>query len=177
MIPTFKDCIKLMERYDMPDHIREHSFMVERVASIITKGLQDAGIDLSSKQVTAGALMHDISKPYCLKNGGDHAARGRDICLRHHFYEIADIVGEHVRLKDYDLHQQMEEHAILMMVKSFNKFDPEKSDNPFAYLVQVTKCAFANIKCIFPCRHVPCAGHAIARDASAKLDFASIPNP
>ena len=49
-------------------------------------------------------------------------------------------------ITDYNLHQEMEEHAILMMVKSFYNFKPEKSDNPFGYLVQVTKCAFANVK-------------------------------
>lgn len=51
-----------------------------------------------------------------------------------------------IEIYDYELHQEMEEHAILMMVKVYVNFDPEKSDNPFAYLVQVTKCAFANIR-------------------------------
>ncbi len=85
----------------MRDNIRAHSLVVERVAREISRGLRKAGIPLSLRKVAAGALMHDIAKTACLITGGDHAARGAEICLRHHFDEIAEIVGEHVRLRNY----------------------------------------------------------------------------
>ena len=38
-------------------------------------------------------------------------------------------------------------YAIERMVISYVKFNPEKSDNPFAYLHTVAGCAFANYIC------------------------------
>ena len=113
MIPSAKQCLELMEVYEMLEHIRSHSIMVEKIARIITQGLQEAGVELSMEKVTAGALMHDIGKTYCLKHGGDHTAIGRRFCLDNHLYEIADIVGEHVRLKGYNENQPVNEKEIV----------------------------------------------------------------
>ena len=113
MIPSARQCLELMEEYEMMEHIRAHSIMVEKVARIIARGLQDAGVDLSIEKVTAGALMHDISKTHCLLHGGDHAALGRQICLENRLREIADIVGEHVQLKEYRENHPMHEKEIV----------------------------------------------------------------
>ena len=86
----------------MPEHIRHHSIVVEKVASLITHGLIGAGIPLSIELVTAGSLMHDIAKKICLSEGCDHALVGEEICLRNQLDEIADLVGEHVRLKHFE---------------------------------------------------------------------------
>jgi uncharacterized protein len=102
MIPSAETCFKLMETHGMLDHIREHSIMVERIATLIARGLRDAGMNISLEKVTAGALMHDIAKTESLETGVDHTARGKAICLENQMDEIADIVGEHVTLKSYD---------------------------------------------------------------------------
>ena len=101
MIPSVKECFKLMEKYGMLDNIRAHSTMVEKIASVIARELRDAGTAISSEKITAGALLHDIGKTACLNTNDDHSAVGRDICLQNHLNEIAEIVGEHVRLKNY----------------------------------------------------------------------------
>ena len=103
MIPTTRECLDLMVKYQMRDNIRAHSLVVEKVAREISRGLRGAGVPLSLRKVAAGALMHDIAKTACLGTGGDHAAKGAEICLRHHFDEIAEIVREHVRLRNYQL--------------------------------------------------------------------------
>ena len=113
MIPTVEECRRFMEQYGMLNNIKAHSLMVERVAHIISLGLLDAGVDLSIEKVTAGALLHDIGKTLCLGTTEDHAAEGRTICLRNHLDEIADIVGEHVRLKDYKLSGSIREREIV----------------------------------------------------------------
>jgi putative nucleotidyltransferase with HDIG domain len=102
MIPSVRDCLKFMDTYQMLDNIRAHSIVVERVARVIARGLREAGVALSLEKVAAGALLHDIGKTSCLRTGGDHAAEGAQICLRHHLDEIVDIVAEHVRLKRYE---------------------------------------------------------------------------
>jgi len=90
-----------MEQYRMLPNIVDHSIVVARVAEIITEGLISAGHDLSLETVIAGALLHDIGKTACLDNDDDHAAKGVEICLSHHLEPIADIVAEHVILKNY----------------------------------------------------------------------------
>ncbi|MBU2498742.1 MAG: HD domain-containing protein [Proteobacteria bacterium] len=97
----------------MLDHIRAHSITVEKVASIIARGLRDAGENLMPDKVKAGAWMHDIAKTLCLNTREDHAEKGREICLKHHLDEIADIVGEHIRLKGYQRDAPVSEKEVV----------------------------------------------------------------
>lgn len=113
MIPSPKECFELMEQYGMLDNIKAHSIMVEKIAILIGQGLKDAGMDVSLEKIAAGALLHDIGKTLCLTTGDDHEAKGREICLKNHLDEIADIVGEHVRLKDYHLDGLISEKEIV----------------------------------------------------------------
>jgi putative nucleotidyltransferase with HDIG domain len=100
-IPGVNACLELMEQYRMLPNIKDHSIVVAKVAEIITNDLIAAGQDLSLETVIAGALLHDIGKTACLDNDDDHAAKGLDICLAHNLETIADIVAEHVILKNY----------------------------------------------------------------------------
>jgi len=100
-IPGVNECLDLMEQYHMLPNIKDHSIVVTEVAGVITNGLIAAGYDLSLETVIAGALLHDIGKTACLDNDDDHAARGLEICLAHNLETIADIVAEHVILKNY----------------------------------------------------------------------------
>ena len=113
MIPSVEQCYELMKRYGMLDNIRAHSIVVEKVATIITKGLRNAGEDLLLEKVRAGALMHDIAKTLCLNTREDHAAKGKEICLQNRLDEIADIVGEHIRLKEYQKEAPVSEKEIV----------------------------------------------------------------
>lgn len=97
MIPTVDQCMSLMGEYRMLDNIRLHSMVVARVAGFLCTGLQPA-LDVSMERVVAGALLHDIAKTQSLASDGDHAEMGADLCRRHGFDEVADIVGQHVIL-------------------------------------------------------------------------------
>ena len=101
MIPSVEACFELMEKYEMLGNIRAHSIIVEKIALRIASGLQKAGAGISLEKVAAGALLHDIGKTLCLNSRDDHEAKGREICLQNHLKEIAEIVGQHVRLKNY----------------------------------------------------------------------------
>jgi len=113
MIPSVEECFRLMKQYEMLDNIKAHSIVVEKIATIVARGLRDVGVDISLEKVTAGALMHDIGKTICFNTGGDHAAVGEEICLQHGLDEIAEIVGEHVRLKSYAPDQTISEKEII----------------------------------------------------------------
>lgn len=101
VIPSEKLCIEFMNMYEMPPHIRDHSIMVERIAAILTGALQETGVILSLETISAGALLHDIAKFICLGSGEDHSAKGMEICIRNGLDEIAEIVGEHVRMRNH----------------------------------------------------------------------------
>lgn len=102
-----------MDKYRMLENIKAHSLVVTKVAHLITVGLRDAGLDISIEKVVAGALLHDIGKTASLGTGQDHSEIGRQICLGNHLDEIAVIVGEHVRLKNYNLNGDYSEKEIV----------------------------------------------------------------
>jgi putative nucleotidyltransferase with HDIG domain len=102
-----------MDQYGMLDNIRAHSLRVSQVARLIGNGLRKAGVRLSLDLVTAGALMHDIAKSLCLGKSEDHAAMGMEICVANDLREIADIVGEHIRLKNFSADDDIKEKEIV----------------------------------------------------------------
>jgi len=102
-----------MEESGMLDNIKAHSIMVEKVANILARKINNAGADISMDRITAGALMHDIGKTSCLNTRDDHAAKGSEICTRNHFEEIAAIVREHVILEAFDPDGDISEKEII----------------------------------------------------------------
>ena len=101
MIPSVQQCFALMTKYEMLENIKAHSIVVEKIASLIAQGLRETGERLSLNLVTAGALMHDIAKTQSLKTKENHSTRGAEICLQNRLEEIAEIVAEHVVLKNF----------------------------------------------------------------------------
>lgn len=95
-----------MEEYGMLPNIRRHSITVTRVALQLLEGFREnrsLQVELPERElIVAGALLHDIAKTPCLRNGGDHAMAGAEICTELGFPEIARIVGQHVILTDHD---------------------------------------------------------------------------
>ncbi|MBC8317887.1 MAG: HDIG domain-containing protein [Desulfobulbaceae bacterium] len=84
----------------MLPNIREHSIVVARVAQLLVQGFQKNGSSLNRDLALAGALLHDIAKTQCLgDNDGNHAKMGREICLKHGYERVGDIVASHVVLK------------------------------------------------------------------------------
>ena len=95
----------MMAQYEMLDNIRHHSLVVARVADVLVDGLEGhtGKNDLPDRRLCiSGALLHDIAKTPCLNGGCDHARAGAEICLKHGYPEIAEIVEQHVILKEYD---------------------------------------------------------------------------
>lgn len=137
MIPSIETCFLLMEKYGMLENIKAHSVVVAKIARLIAKGLEQAGVDISIEKTTAAALMHDIGKTASLKYGGDHTEIGRQICLRNHFEEIADIVREHVIFKDYELDGDYSEKEIVYYAdKRVNHDRIVSLDERLAYILE-----------------------------------------
>jgi uncharacterized protein len=102
-IPDIAACAALMAEHGMLANIREHSYAVARAAALLAEELGKTSSQPPDLQLCiSGALLHDIAKTPCLKNGGNHAKAGGELCRSLGFPEIADIVAGHVILPDFD---------------------------------------------------------------------------
>ena len=121
----------------MLPNIRAHSIIVARVAEIITHGLIGAGHELSLNLIIAGALLHDIGKTACLDNDDDHAAKGVEICLYQGLEPIAEIVGEHVILRNYSPgHSFTEKEIVYYADKRVNHDQVVSLQERLAYILE-----------------------------------------
>jgi putative nucleotidyltransferase with HDIG domain len=98
VLPSRQQCLALMEAHGMLPNIREHSFQVTRVAIFLGEALAAAGVPLRLPLIEAGAMLHDIGKTPCLRNGQKHAEWGAAILAEMGYHEVASIVKEHVYL-------------------------------------------------------------------------------
>ncbi len=108
-VPTIAQCIRYIDQYEMLDNIRDHSFMVARVAKTLVEQLGTTICSIPpADEVVAGALLHDIAKTRCLNNNSQHAQEGQNICNELGYPGIGEIVVEHVILKRFNenLYQQ-----------------------------------------------------------------------
>lgn len=123
MIPSIEECYHFMDKYRMLSHIKAHSVVVARVARRIAQGLRNVDTDISVSKTIAAALMHDIGKTPSLNSGGDHAEIGKQICLENGLDEIADIVAEHVQMKNYHLNGADSEKEVVFYADKRVKHD------------------------------------------------------
>jgi uncharacterized protein len=100
LIPSYQECLNLIETHGMLPHIREHSFRVMQVARCLADALVAAGFDLSLPLVETGALLHDLGKTACLGTLNNHAEWGAVILEGLGYTHVAQVVREHVYLDD-----------------------------------------------------------------------------
>lgn len=100
-IPHENECLQLLDKMRMPDHIKDHSCLVCRVALVLTDGLIAAGIRINRNLVSAAALLHDITKPRSFDTGENHAQTGGEYLASLGYREVGDIVRQHVMLDSY----------------------------------------------------------------------------
>lgn len=98
---------KLIRRREMPRHIFMHSLIVRRVAIMIAYSLKIHGHSIDMRLVDRAAILHDICKIDSIRTGGDHALMGEQLLKGFGYHCVADIVGQHVRLKSMDLNEAM----------------------------------------------------------------------
>ncbi len=99
-IPSWAECLELMDIHGMLPNIREHSFAVMQVARVMGEALADAGFDLFLPLITTGALLHDLGKTACLGTLKNHAEWGAVVLDDMGYHDVAQVVREHVYLSD-----------------------------------------------------------------------------
>lgn len=98
IIPTRNECLALMERVDMPPHIRRHSLLVTEIALYLGRLLNKNSVRLDLHILEAGALLHDIGKMHSIATGERHEEVGAMMLRQWGYLPVAPIVQEHVSL-------------------------------------------------------------------------------
>jgi putative nucleotidyltransferase with HDIG domain len=101
-IPDKDRCHDLMERYHMPQHIREHCTVVSRIALALAKELNANGETMNLAAVEAAALLHDITKSDSIHTRENHAETAARLLHSLGSARIAAIVNAHVSLPPVD---------------------------------------------------------------------------
>ncbi len=93
--------LTLLFKYEVPEHIINHSYKVTKIANIICEELIDEGSCIDISLVVLSALLHDITKYQSILNRGeDHSVTG-GILLRNLGYpDIAEIIESHIVIKN-----------------------------------------------------------------------------
>lgn len=97
-LPSYRDCLALMDAHGMLPNIRAHSYRVRQVATFLGEALVAAGFDLSLPLVATGALLHDLGKTPCLGTLNNHAEWGAAVLDGLGYAQLAQVVREHVVL-------------------------------------------------------------------------------
>ncbi|MCD6429971.1 MAG: HD domain-containing protein [Deltaproteobacteria bacterium] len=98
-IPDYNTCCELLERYEVPEHIIDHSRQVAIISLCLREGLAVQGIDFDRELLLSAGLLHDIAKMASIENGRDHAELGAEWLDHEGYPEIGEIVRNHVRLQ------------------------------------------------------------------------------
>ena len=96
--PGEKECLSIMARFGMPDHVVRHSREVCRVALYLGRRLAARGLPLDLDLIRSAALLHDITKKYSFSRPLDHALTGAKLLRKLGLQDEASIVRQHVRL-------------------------------------------------------------------------------
>ena len=100
MVPTLAQCLRLLKKYRVPEHIIEHSRRVCEIATSLCRALNRQGESLDEPRVIAGSWLHDIAKIDGFNTGENHALAGAHLLQKLGYPEVAEIVRQHVILDE-----------------------------------------------------------------------------
>jgi len=100
-VPSETECRALIEEHGMLPNIVAHSEAVMRVAAAIVDDLIDPD-EVERPLVVAAALLHDITKTRALETKERHDESGGALARSLGMERIAEIIEQHVFLKDFD---------------------------------------------------------------------------
>ena len=95
MLPSREQCLKLLEKHGMPEHIVRHSVAVEKVAVFLAKKFVEAGQQVNVELVSRASLLHDIDKIKTLETGTGHGSISKQILEEEGLPELGLIAFKH----------------------------------------------------------------------------------
>jgi len=113
MSPTPEECFVLLQKHKVPEHIVEHSRVVQGIALFLCQALNRQGEKLDSGKIAAAALLHDIAKMDGLEQGKNHSQEGARLLSGMGYPEIGEIIRQHVVLDDQSPQPALTEASIV----------------------------------------------------------------
>ena len=113
MVPTKEECLRLLEKFQVPEHIIDHSRKVAEIAVFLGRLLNRQGARLDEGKILAASWLHDIAKMDGLQSGENHSTAGAEILKSLGHPEVAEIVRQHVVL-DPDTYAGETDEAVLV---------------------------------------------------------------
>lgn len=112
-VPTRCQCLQLMQKRCMPQHIQNHSILVAKLALHLGRLLSSNGTRLDARVLEAGGLLHDIAKAESLCNGARHERLGAKVLHDLDYLQLAHIVHDHVSIDLIRLNGPLTESLII----------------------------------------------------------------
>ena len=141
-IPSEKECYRMMSEMAMLDNIVAHSIRVCQVATLLAENLNSNGSDLDPGLIRAASLLHDITKTRSLKTTEDHARTGDRHLRKLGYPEVAAIVGQHVRLVEFDAERKPTEAEVVNYADKRVLHDKVVSlEERIAYIMKRYRCS------------------------------------
>lgn len=95
MLPSREQCLKLLEKHKVPEHIVRHSVTVEKVAVFLAEKLVEAGQQVNVELVSRASLLHDIDKMKTIETGAGHGSISKQILEEENLPELGVIAFKH----------------------------------------------------------------------------------
>jgi len=91
-----KECMKLWDKYKMPENVRAHSLIVNKIAVFLAEKLAEKGEEVYIDLVDTASLLHDIGKAREIeKKAESHVAEGYEILQKENLISQAIICRKH----------------------------------------------------------------------------------
>lgn len=132
-LPSREECFSLLEEFEVPQNIIDHSLTVNKVVVFLAKRLIDAGVKINLNLVNRASLLHDIDKIQTLKTR-KHGQVSKEILTKKGFPKLGEVVSNHTLLSvlnDLDWESKVLNYAdvrvlftkVVSMQKRFENFE------------------------------------------------------
>lgn len=112
-IPSEKECMEIMSRYEMLPNIKDHSIQVRNVSAALVDNLKES-TSIDRDLVLCGALLHDIAKTRTIKTRElRHDLIGGEMLRELNLEALAEICESHVFFDDFDFEGPLEAREIV----------------------------------------------------------------
>ena len=139
-LPSREECFALLKKYNVPKHIILHSIAVEKLAVLLAKKFNKAGIKVDTGLVSRASLLHDIDKLQTLKPGFEHlhSKLSKEILEKEGFPLLGKMVSRHLleNILEENAFENWEEKLLFYSDKRVNHDKTVSLDERFDYLLE-----------------------------------------
>ncbi|MBC3887194.1 NTP transferase domain-containing protein [Acetobacterium paludosum] len=92
--PNLKECMALLDRYQVSEKIRKHSEKVLEVSHFLLSQIKDKNVTLDVASVQAAAMLHDI-----MRTEEHHPEKGAQLLKKLGYEKIGNIISTHMDIR------------------------------------------------------------------------------